>query len=139
VKVVIDTNILLTCVSTRSKTNWIFRALLAKRYVLCVTTEILLEYAEVIEREMGFNTAEAVLDTILNSPNLELVTLYYNWDFIKNDPDDNKFVDCAIACDAAYLITHDKHFKVLEDIDFPKEILVVSAKEFGEILDVEQS
>ena len=28
---------------------------------------------------------------------------YYNWNLIKNDPDDNKFVDCAVAANAKYI------------------------------------
>jgi uncharacterized protein len=30
-----------------------------------------------------------------------------------------KFVDCAIAANADWLITNDKHFNILKDIDFP--------------------
>jgi predicted nucleic acid-binding protein len=56
-------------------------------------------------------------------PNLKnslLITPYYYWDLIVTDRDDNKFVDCAIACQADYIITHDKHFKSLQKITFPK-------------------
>jgi len=35
------------------------------------------------------------------------------------DEDDNKFVDCAIAANAGYLITHDKDFNILKQTDFP--------------------
>jgi uncharacterized protein len=34
--------------------------------------------------------------------------------------DDNKFVDCAIAGNADYLIINDKHFNCLKTIEFPK-------------------
>lgn len=33
---------------------------------------------------------------------------------------DNKFVDCAIASNADYLVTNDKHFDILKKVDFPK-------------------
>ena len=33
---------------------------------------------------------------------------------------DNKFVDCAIAARADYLVSHDAHFKVLSTVSFPK-------------------
>ena len=29
-------------------------------------------------------------------------------------------VDCALNAGADYIVTNDKHFKVLENIDFPK-------------------
>ena len=37
---------------------------------------------------------------------------------------DNKFVDCAICGQAEYLVSNDKHFKVLNDIHFPPITLV---------------
>ena len=30
-----------------------------------------------------------------------------------------KFVDCAVAANANYIVTNDQHFRVLEDIAFP--------------------
>lgn len=42
------------------------------------------------------------------------------WSLIEADPDDNKFVDCAIAGQADYIVTHDKHFRILDEIPFPK-------------------
>ena len=43
--------------------------------------------------------------------------------------DDNKFVDCAVAADAEFIVSNDKHFKVLEDIDWPK-VTVLKIHEF---------
>lgn len=44
------------------------------------------------------------------------------------DPDDNKFVDCAIASNAHFLVSQDKHFKVLAEIPFPKvNVLQISS------------
>ena len=34
--------------------------------------------------------------------------------------DDNKFVDCAVTADAAYIVTNDAHFNELDSIAFPK-------------------
>jgi len=36
------------------------------------------------------------------------------------DPDDNKFVDCAVAGNAKYIVTEDSHYDVLKGLDFPK-------------------
>ena len=56
-KVVLDTNVLLVCISERSRLHWIFQKLIAGNFILCVTTDILAEYAEIIERHMGPDTA----------------------------------------------------------------------------------
>lgn len=54
---------------------------------------------------------------------------YYSWNLITNDPDDNKFVDCAIAANAEYIITEDKHFDILHTIGFP-QVVPISAMDF---------
>jgi len=61
-----------------------------------------------------------VIDTILNASHAIPVTVYYKWLLILSDPDDNKFVDCAISANADFIVSNDKHFNVLNDIDFPK-------------------
>ena len=43
---------------------------------------------------------------------------------ITADPDDNKFVDCAFAAGADYLVSEDSHFNVLNKISFPQLNLV---------------
>lgn len=63
-------------------------------------------------------------------PNVYKVDIYYNWDLIANDTDDNKFVDCAIAANAN--VYHDRHFDVLKNIEFPK-VTVIGVGAFKEI------
>ncbi len=132
-KLVIDTNILWVSVSRRSKTNWLFQDLIKGKFTLCVTSDILDEYAEIIERKMGHKTAETVLKLLGELENVEFVTKYFKWQFITTDYDDNKFVDCAIACNAHYLATNDKHFNVLKKVEFPK-VNVINLKELTNIL-----
>lgn len=54
---------------------------------------------------------------------------YIHFGLIKIDIDDNKFVDCAIAADAEYIVTNDKHFEVLNEIPWPK-VSVIKIQEF---------
>lgn len=132
-RIVLDTNVLLVCISDRSKYYSIFDAFVNEEYELCVTTDILLEYEEIIKEHMGSFIAEYVLDLIENAPNVKWITRYYKWNLIVADPDDNKFADCAIACDAKYLVSDDKHFRVLGKIAFPK-IDFLTATEFKKII-----
>jgi predicted nucleic acid-binding protein len=60
--------------------------------------------------------------------------VYYNLNLIKADEDDNKFVDCAFAANADFIITNDSHFNILKDIDFPN-IPVLSIVEFQVLLE----
>lgn len=86
---------------------------------MCVTTDILAEYAEILEQHMGSEVSNSVLATIENMPNVEFIKTYYRFQLL-NDEDDDKFVDCAIAANANYIVTHDKDFNILARIDFPK-------------------
>ena len=118
--VVIDTNVLWVSIARRSTSHWIFEAILNGSLTLCVTTDILDEYAEIMTLKLGTDTSEAVLSIFDNLPNIKLVTRYYRWFAIKNDPDDGKFVDCAVAANAICIVTEDKHFNVLKQNSFPK-------------------
>jgi len=118
-KIVLDTNVLLVSISDRSKVHWVFDSLIKKKYILCVTTDILAEYAEIIERHMGAETSESIMGTIENLSNIELITAHFRFRLLK-DEDDDKFVDCAISANASYIVSHDKHFNVLKNIEFPK-------------------
>jgi uncharacterized protein len=131
-RVVIDTNVLLVSISERSKLHWIFQGLLTKKYVLCVTTDILDEYAEIIEQHLGVEASEDVMRTLENQNNIEYVTRYYRFRLLK-DEDDDKFVDCAIAANASYIVSHDKDFNVLKNIEFPV-VKVINTTVFKEDL-----
>jgi putative PIN family toxin of toxin-antitoxin system len=123
-KIVLDTNCLLVSVQEYSNFYWLWKAFRNKRFVLCYTSEILNEYQEVLSYYYSASLAQYVVDAILNAPHAEPITIYYKWQLITADIDDNKFVDCVISANADYIVTHDKHFNVLKKIDFPKVNLI---------------
>ena len=49
---------------------------------------------------------------------------HFRFNLIQQDVDDNKFVDCAIAANASYIVSQDHHFDILKNIDFPKVDLI---------------
>lgn len=132
-KLVIDTNIFWVSVSRRSSTNWLFQYLIAGNFTLCVTTDILNKYAEIIGQKMGQKTADSVMKVLEYLPNVEFITKYFSWQLLTNDYDDNKFADCAVACNANFLATNDKHFNILKKIEFPR-INVINSDELKTIL-----
>ena len=69
----------------------------------------------------------------MHSPDVVFATNYYFWNLITDDADDNKFADLAISAGAEYLVSNDKHFKVLQKIPFPK-VNVVTLQKFRNIL-----
>ena len=92
-RLVLDTNSLIQCIARRSRYHAIWLSLLDGRNQLCVSNEILEEYEEILE---------------------------YHFNLITADPDDNKFVDCAVTGNARFIVTEDRHYDVLRHTDFPK-------------------
>ena len=64
--------------------------------------------------------AQIIIETILRANNVNRVDAHFRFGLITADADDNKFVDCAIAANAKYIVSDDSHFKVLQSIPFPK-------------------
>ena len=116
---VIDTNVLLVSISGKSQYHWIFQGLINRKFEIAITNEILSEYEEIVSEKYSANVAHNVIRTLLLLPNVIQSNVYYNWNLIRNDKDDDKFVDCAIASNADAIITHDKHFNILKTIPFP--------------------
>lgn len=119
-RLVVDTNSLLQCISRRSRYHELWISLLDGRNEMCVTTEILEEYAEKLQRFTSHEFTEAALGVITNNPHTLFITPYYRFKLITADPDDDKFVDCAVAANAKFVVTDDSHFDVLKGIDFPQ-------------------
>lgn len=135
-RIVLDTNCLLAALSRHSEYYSIWRNLLDGKYTLCVTNEILDEYQEIIERKTTKVVAANVINLLLKMENVLFVDTYFRLQLIETDPDDNKFVDCAFAANAVYIVSDDKHFDVLKSISFPR-ILVIKLREFLNMLEHE--
>ena len=132
-RIVLDTNCLIQSVSPRSRYHAVWQSLVDGRNTLCVSNEIITEYLEILQRFVGYDTAEAIIKTIINSRFVEFITPYYNFELITQDPDDNKFVDCAIAANARYVVTNDHHFDVLKGLNYPP-VDVINLEEFMKLL-----
>jgi uncharacterized protein len=128
-KIVVDTNVLLPSLSPRSNMHWLFSEILNEQLTLCVTTDILNEYEEVFERKLGLKVSIAVMDLILTLPNLLFINKFYFWQAIELDPDDNKYIDCAVAASARCLISDDTHFNILRKKPL-FEVEIFTFKEF---------
>ena len=114
----------------------VVNSMLDGRNTLCVTTEILEEYTEQLQRFTSPEFTEAALGVITNNPYTLFVTPYFHFKLITADPDDDKFVDCAVAANATYIVSDDKHFAPLKEITFPL-LLVIKLMDFVHILNMQ--
>lgn len=132
-QIVLDTNVLLISLPKISPFRPIFDDLVNGKFELLITEGIFQEYKEIIAQKTTPEIAENLAELLVQLKNVRNITVFYQWDLIKEDSDDNKFVDCAITGNAEFIVTNDKHFNVLKSIDFPK-VKIKSAKSFLELI-----
>ncbi len=131
--VVVDTNCLLRMIPLRSKYRPAWESFLDGKYILCVSNEIVSEYMEILTAKVSSTFAENIVGAILRSPFVRRFDPQFHFNLIEADPDDNKFVDCAIIANADFIVSEDSHFRVLKTIPFPK-VNVLTLDEFNEEL-----
>ena len=118
-RIVIDTNCLLAILPSQSPYHKVWTSVLENRIEICVSNEILMEYEEILSEKTSPFFANVIIETLLNKKNLIKVTPVWRFRLITADPDDNKFVDCAICGQAEYLVSNDNHFNILRKVKFP--------------------
>ena len=119
-KLVLDTNAIIKSLPYTSIYHDLWLSCLDGRNYLCVTNEILEEYEEILQRKSSKEIASIIIERIINNPFTLFITPYFHFNLIASDPDDNKFVDCAVCAEAKFIVTEDHHFQILKEIDFPK-------------------
>lgn len=119
-RIVLDTNSLIQCVAYHSVYRRVWQSVLNGQNTLCVSNEILFEYEEILSNFFNPQFAETVINAILENKHIVRGNPTYRFNLITADPDDIKFVDCAIQTNARYIVTNDHHYDILRQIDFPK-------------------
>ncbi len=123
-KVVVDTNALVSSLSSKSEFHKLIRMILDEDVNVFVTDEIMFEYEEVLYEKYSETVAQNFLSALKEIPTVGYVNIYFKWNLLTQDEDDNKFVDCYLAANAEYLITNDTGYNILKRLDFPKVNLI---------------
>ena len=76
-KIVLDTNSLIQCISSRSPYRKIWDSFFDGTNLLCVTTSILNEYEEILNFLTNEDTAKYIIDAIVSSPYTRFVNVYF--------------------------------------------------------------
>ena len=126
--VVFDTNVM---ISSTLFDNSLAKKLLVKLVendiIIFYSNEIILEYLDVLKKDFHFDQEiySTYLDEILSFANL--VRVLERFKIIKEDPDDNKVLECALASNSEYIISYDKHLLKLKKFNNIKIISPVEA------------
>jgi putative PIN family toxin of toxin-antitoxin system len=132
-KVVIDTNCLLSCIGKKSPYRNVFDAFHQQKITICVNTEILFEYEEAFNRFWGTDVTNNLMGLFESSDNFNQVVVHYNWQLISKDEDDNKFVDTFVAAEADFLVSNDSSITNLRNNIFPP-LRILTLQEFSNFL-----
>lgn len=111
-KVVVDTNVFVSSfLNPQGVPRRVIDLWKAGRVTLCLSTPIIAEYAEVLSR---FGLAEGpelkeLLDLFAARMHVIFTPKPPRIALVPEDPADEKVIECAIAADAEFLISGDKH------------------------------
>ena len=89
-RVVIDTNCLRASIPPKSPYYQLYLDFKAGKFEWFVSTEILLEYEEILTQTYSANTAQLVLNQLAIAANVFFTEPTFRWQLIENDPDDNR-------------------------------------------------
>lgn len=109
-KITLDTNFFV------SATQWDYSVahkllikLLEKNIQIFTTKDILQEFSEVLERDFKYSAEEAanIIEKVMKF--VTLIETNSKVDVIKDDPDDNKILECALDSGSEFIISYDNH------------------------------
>lgn len=134
IRVVLDTNMLVSAVGWKhSKPRIILEACLSGKFRLVESPELLKEFIAVMERpKFGFIPEEQKRELVARLINYcEIVEPKKKLNIIKNDPADNKVLECALEGEAQDIISGDNHLLRLKVF---RGIRIMTATEFLEMV-----
>jgi len=114
-KVILDTNLLVAAFwNRRSASAGILDDCLEGRLSLVYTAAIKREVARILRHAQASQAYRAKIDRLLDSSlEVEPATATVTTE----DPEDQKFLECAVASEADFLITNDEHLLRLRGVD----------------------
>lgn len=115
-KVVIDTNVFVSSFLGGNPKK-IIDLWKNEKITLCLSSAILDEYIDVLSR-IGLKDAhelEELLSLFQRSFNLLFSTKTPKIKIVKSDPDDDKFIECAVALKADVVITGDREVLAIKE------------------------
>ena len=131
-KVVVDTNVFISSF-WGGKPREIIDLWSSGEIILCLSDDILKEYLEVMIRlKLSVVKIDKFISLFREKHFIEAINPTHHFEIIKDDPDDNMFLDCAVAIEADFIISGDKHLLNLKSF---KDIKIVSPADFVVLYD----
>lgn len=138
-KITIDTNILISATFWEGEAYRIIQLIEQKKIQCFISKEILKEYNKVLHSDEIIEKIEEKHLTIksITIKVIEMCGLVEprrKINIVKDDPDDNKIIECAVEANVDYIVTYDeKHLLKIREFE---GIKIISPTEFLRILSV---
>ena len=117
-RAVLDTNTFVSAVIAKGNESEILLAAHRGDFKLITSLEILREFKEVISRpKFGFSKRQIDAMVLHIIETAEIVQPNIKLDIVKEDPDDNKIIECAVFSKAEFIVSGDKHLLKLKRVD----------------------
>ena len=133
-RAVLDTNVLISAVIATGTPHEVVVAGYSGEYQIVVSVATLLEFRETLHKypdRFGLSDREIQEEVETLRYFAEFVAPDVELDVVDADPDDDKFLEAAVAGNAEYVVSGDQH---LLDIDNFHGIEIVSPRTFYEIV-----
>lgn len=125
-KIIIDTNILIDAMVDDFSYTWkIIDLVLAGEIEAIASEKILRENRLIIDRQIINVKDKECLEKFFNA--VKIIQVNKKVLAVLDDPEDNKFIECALEAAADYIISSDKHLLFLENYD---NVKILSPKDF---------
>lgn len=131
-KAVLDTNVFISGIFWKGDSNKIILAWRQKKFTLVFSFPIIEELRQTLKtfkigmsKEMTEEWASMIIENSI------IVKPLPKPNIVKDDPDDNKFIECAAAGQAEYIVTQDKHLLKIGEYE---NINIIPPLEFLKIL-----
>ena len=126
-RILIDTNILISGLYFHGLPKKLLREIDLEKFNICVNEEIISEYTDKIDNK--FSKSKYILDKDLRE---KIFSSFKNFNKISDlkicrDPDDDKFINCAIDAKAIYIVSGDNDLLTIKNF---AGIEIVTAREF---------
>ncbi len=132
-RVVLDTNILISGIGWSGPPKEVLEAFLKEEFILLISESILNELERVLNYKKFYFIPDYLKESLISNllKASESVKTKKKLDIIKEDPEDNKVLECALFGKADYIVTGDEHLlklrkfnniKILTPMEFLKEM-----------------
>ncbi len=133
IDVILDTNVIISGMGWGGTPGKIIELWKKGKIKMCISAEILEEYLEVLQRGIKPpKDYQWFIRLLEQSRNTKIIKPVKHFKIIKEDPDDNIFLDCAVAGKVKYIISGDRHLldlklfkgtKIMEPDEFLRKLL----------------